>query len=201
VWSLPRLLDLKTKDVRARLGDGADLPGVDATRKMIGERMSPAMRRHVQESRDAFRERSATLGRYKEEMTRLHRDARVKLEDRQQTEWQRETCERAARLPTGLRGLWHRLTGKYREVRQLNEAEAQLSQKRQADERQALVERQLQQREVLQKEFRDLRRQQAEQLLEIRKDIGRYFRFTRGESLAVENRRALGADESLTLKL
>ncbi len=99
VWSLPRMLDLKTKDVRARLGDGADLQSVEATKKIIGQRMSPAIRRHIEESRERFRERSAKLGEYKIEMTRLHRQERVKLEAHHKAEWIAETRTRTARLP------------------------------------------------------------------------------------------------------
>ena len=113
VQSLPRALGLKTKDVAARLGDGNDLPGVDETKKQIGERMTPAIRRHVEEARAQFQKRSGTLGHYKMQMTHLHRDARGTLEKRLSGEWQAETAARAARLPKGIRGLWHRITGKY----------------------------------------------------------------------------------------
>ncbi len=64
VHSLPRMLDLKTKDVRARLGDGDDLAGVEATQRLIGQRMTPAMRRHIEESRTQFQKRSDPLGQY-----------------------------------------------------------------------------------------------------------------------------------------
>lgn len=179
VHSLPRMLDLKTKDVRARLGDGDDLASVEATQKLIGQRMTPAIRRHIEESRAQFQKRSGTLGQYKEEMTQLHRDARIKLDTRQKTEWDAETGDRAARLPRGLKGIWHRITGQYQEVRRQNEDEAQRTRERHAQERQRLIEKQLEQRAVLQTQFRDLRRRQAEQLLELRKDVGRYLNFTK----------------------
>lgn len=189
IWSLPRLLDVKTKEVRTRLGDGESLPGVDATQKMIGERMTPAIRRHVEESRERFRQHSAKLGQHKEEMTRLHRAERTKLETRQGTEWDAETHQRAARLPKGLRGLWHRLTGRYQEVRAQNEAEALRSRERQARERQHLVERQLAQRAALQRQFRDLRKKQAQQLLALRSDVGRFFKFAQVRQAHVPARR------------
>lgn len=196
VHSLPRMLGLKTKEVRARLGDGADLPGVAAAQKVVGERMTPALRRHVEESRSRFQERSAKLGAYKAEMTRLHRDARTKLDTRQKTEWEAETRVRADRLPKGLRGLWHRLTGRYQTVRRHNEMEAQLSRARQAEDRQALIDKQLEQRSALQAQIKDLRRKQAEQLFELRKDIGRYLSLTRVEKTPDQSMRT-----GLTLKL
>lgn len=54
VYSLPRMLDLKVKDVRARLGEGDDLPGVQETLAMIGLRMTSVIRRHVEEARASW---------------------------------------------------------------------------------------------------------------------------------------------------
>jgi hypothetical protein len=196
VHSLTRMLGVKTRDLAGRLGSAEALNSVEATKAAIGARMVPAMRRHVEESRAQFRQRSATLAHYKMEMTHLHRDARVKLDGRHRTEWDDETRTRAARLPKGLRGLWHRLTGRYQEVRKQNENEAARSRERQAQERQKLIEKQLEQRAVLQAQFKDLRQRQAEQLLELRRDVGRFFQFTRGDA-----GRAAGREQSLGLKL
>jgi len=197
VYALSRALGLKTKEVRTRLGDGDDLPDVTATKKTIAERMTPAIRRHIEESRERFRERSATLGSYKMEMTKLHRAARVKLEERHAGETLAETKERAARLPKGLAGLWHRVTGRYQEMRAAHEAEAVRSKERQVQERQALIDKQREQRAVLQVQFKELRKRQAEQLLALRQDVGRYFRFARGLDQAPDR----GRKSSLSLRL
>lgn len=181
VYALPRLLDVKTKDVRARLGDGDGLASVDETKAKIGQRMTPAIKRHVHEARDRFLARSAELGAAKEAMTRAHRKARTELQSRQAREWERETKDRAARLPKGWRGLWQRLTGTYQEIRAANEAEATRTQARHAGERQGLIETQLDQRRALQADFKALRAAQAAQLNELRQDIGRYLRFSRGQ--------------------
>lgn len=198
VHSLPRALDLKTKEVRARLGNGDDLPSVEATRKAIGERMTPALRRHINEARTRFHARTAKLSHYKMEMTHLHREARKKVGQRQAAEWQAETKARQARLPKGLLGLWHRITGKYQQVRAGNEAEAELTRARHAAERQALIDKQLDQRAVLQAEFKELRRSQAKQLSELRADIGRFLKFSRGHE--PEAARTRGAERSLRLE-
>jgi hypothetical protein len=196
VYSLPPMLDVKTKDVRARLGDGVDLPGDTETRKTIGEKMSPAIRRHIADSRARFEKRAATLGEYKAEMTRLHRQARDTLEDRQKTEAKEETRERAARLPRGVMSLWHRLTGKYQAIRKENEAAAEATQARHADELHTLIETQHSQRSMLQDRFTELRQAQARQLSDLRGDVGRYLRFTRGQDAPG---RALEADTGLKL--
>lgn len=197
VWSLPRLLDVKTKEVRVRLGDGEKLPSVARTLATIAERITPAIRRHIEEARGQFRERSNKLGQYKAEMTRFHGDTRESLDNRQRTEWDNETRARQARLPKGLRGLWHRITGKYSQVRRENETEAQRTRERQAQERQRLIDKQLEQRAVLQAQIRELRSRQAKQLAELRRDIGRYLAFTRGIDAP---RRQLGPSIGLKLE-
>lgn len=180
VYSLPKMLGLKTKEVRARLGDGDTLASVEATQKTIGDEMTPAIRRHIEESRTRFLKRSATLGHYKMEMTHLHREARQKLDQKQAAEWLAGTKDRAARLPKGLRGLWHRITGEYQKVRAANEDGAARTKDRHAAERQALIDRQLEQRRVLQTQFKELRRGQAQQLLDLRRDLGRFLALSRG---------------------
>ncbi|HEY9009820.1 MAG TPA: relaxase [Devosia sp.] len=181
VWSLPRALGLKSKEVTSRLGEEPDLPGVAAAKKRLGERMTPTIQRHIKEARAKFDRRAAQLERYRSEMTHLHRTARQKLGERQGQEWDAETRVRADRLPRGLRGLWHRIIGQYRKVRLANEAEALATQRRHARQTQALISRQLGERAVIQKAVVDLRREQAAQLLALRRDLGRYLTMRAGD--------------------
>lgn len=120
----------------------------------------------------------------KEALTQGHRDKRAELASRQRDEWDTENRARAERLPKGIKGLWHRITGKFQQVRALNESEAKASQERHAVERERQIEAQREERAVLQNRFRDLRRDQAEQLLELRREIGRYLKF----SVAIRHR-------------
>lgn len=196
VYALSRMLGVKAKDARARLGEPDKLKSVSDTRKLIGERMTPAIRRHIKESKERFHARSDKLGAYKAEMTKLHREMREKLDQKQKSEWDLETLARAKRLPKGLRGLWHRLTGKYRQVSKVNEIEAQATKNRHAEERQKLMEKQREQRALLQTRFKELRSAQAGQLRALRRDIGRYLKLAGGHK---RSQPARGA--SLGLKL
>lgn len=195
IWALPRLLDMKTKEVSARLGDSEALPGVADARAVIAEKMTPALRRHVAESRDRFLRQSAKLGERKAVMVQAQRDARADTDIRQRAERDAALRDRTARLPKGLRGLWHRITGKYQEISRRNEAEAKAEHLRQAEERQKLIDRQLAERAALQAEFKTLRRAQAKELLELRKEIGRFWRFSRKETAP-----GLGRDHGLGLR-
>ena len=124
-------------------------------------------------------------------MTRLHREARLKLVQRQDAEWLHETRARADRLPRGVRGLWHRITGHYQTLRAANESEANQTSLRHAQERQTLADAKLGERRVLQNEFKALRSQQAALLLDLRRDVGRFLKFKRGGDAAMDRGRAL----------
>ena len=180
VHSLPRALGLKTKEVAARLGDGAVVPSVADRQKTIAAKMTPAIRRHIAESRSRFEARSAALGEAKIAMTLAHRAKRTRLTEAQQAEMVAENMRRAHRLPKGLSGLWHRLTGKYQEIRSQNEAEAARTVARHAAQQQMVIEHQHAERARLQEGFKTLRKAQAAQLLELRREVGRYLAFERG---------------------
>jgi hypothetical protein len=178
VYSLARVLNCKTRDVWQRFELTEELPSVNQAKQDIARRMTPAIRRHIEESRAQFQHRSAVLGAKKAAMTQEHRNERAALASIQTNQWEMETRERAQRLPKGLRGLWHRITGQYQEVRRANEHEADQTRQRHAQERQDLIDAQRERRAVLQAEFKDLRSAQAKQLLELRGDIGRFLKFT-----------------------
>jgi hypothetical protein len=193
VYALSRLLDVKAKDVRARLGTGEDLPFVDATKGRIGELLTPAIKKHITQSRNAFADQSKFLGDIKSEMTQEHRQARLDLSLRQANEWEEETRSRAARLPTGLRGLWWRITGKYQNIRAENEQEAGLTLQRHDSERVSLFTEQKAERAILQDRYRELRKSQAERLLDLRRELGRFFKFkSHDQSLSRQHDQSIG---------
>jgi hypothetical protein len=134
------------------------------------------------------------------EMTHLHREARDKLDIRHKTEWTAETRMRAARLPKGLKAVWSFLTGRYRELRKQNEREAERTRERQTLERHSLIDKQRDQRDVLQVEVRDLRKRQAEQLLTLRSDVGRFLQLTRTHLVAPSQAQTQGLALGLNLK-
>lgn len=178
VHVLPRLLNLKTKQVAERIGS-EKLGSVANAMAELGQRMTPAIKRHIADSKDEFRARASELGKAKETMTLIHRLQRLQLAGQQDLEWQNATRERASRLPTGLRGLWHRITGKYQDVRRQNEDEALRQKERQVAERERLIDAQRDERASLQAEIKSLRTSQAKRLNELRKEVGRFLRFTR----------------------
>lgn len=193
VHSLTRCLGVKTKELSARLGDPAALGSVDDAKQSIAKRLAPAMQRHISDSRLAFQKHQTKLDHARADLVQRQRDERARMLSRHQMQFDSETRERAARLPTGLRGLWHRITGRYQEVRRQNEDEAERSRLRQNAERQTLVERQIDQRRALQTQIKELRGRQAVQLRELRREVGRFLTFSNAHARSVDSKRSLGS--------
>lgn len=195
VHSLPRLLNLKSKEVRERLGEPKGLKSVADTSEDIGRKMTPAIRTHIAEAKGRHSEAQSKLTDRRLAMVVRHRQERAQLRESQREQWRLENIRRQERLPRGLRGLWHRITGRYQEIRRENEIEASLTILRHVAEREQLTDRQRTERAQLQHEIRSLRSEQAKTLLALRGDIGRFLKLTRG----TERDRDLS--QSLTLKL
>jgi hypothetical protein len=202
VHALARVLDLKTKDVRARLGDGEGLKSVDEAKAQLAERMRPAIQRYIEEARNRFAKRLAALGVAKEAMTRAHRAAREGLDQQLHAEWQAGVKARSDQLPKGLLGLWHRITGKYQALRTAGEHEAREMQRQHAEKRQALIDQQREERAKLQESFKALRKDQAERLRELRSDVGRFWSFEKSDDRSAERApsRKHGTGLGLSLK-
>lgn len=201
VYSLPRMLDLKTKEVKARLGEGENLKSVDETKTRIGQIMKPAMKRHIDEAKQKYSARASKLEERRADMTEKQRDKRAALKGQQRLEWHEDTKARAARLPTGWKALWWKVTGKYQQIRRENEIDALAIKARFSEERQQMIEKQREERTSLQNEIRDLRKDQARLLWELRRDIGRYAALSEGRSESQSQGHGSGRDSGLGLRL
>lgn len=191
VHSLPRALGLKTKDVAARLGNAALKP-VETVRADVSGRMTNAIKRHIADARAKFQERSKYLDQAKRSMGASHRADRATLKDRQRDQWNDATRERASRLPRGMKALWWRLTGQYREVRAHNEGEAKEQREAQRAERERMIARQLEERRALKIQEKSLRTEQADRLKELRRDVGRFLGLSRGRDAPRSQKRGNG---------
>lgn len=121
VYAIARWVGLRTNAIKARLGDGADLPGVaDRTREFAGQ-ISGRLAKLKQEEQEGF-----TAQRNQLEAERLALVAQQKAERQAITEmqgkrWEEETAARQARYTKGLRGVVDRLSGHHRRIRESNE--------------------------------------------------------------------------------
>lgn len=178
VHSLPRLLGLKTKDVKAKLGGEPALSLDDAKKELAGG-LGKEARAKIETSRARFSKQQATLKAFGAEMTHLHRDERAKQAGAHREQWLKATQERQALLPRGLRGLWSWITGESARIKANNEAEASTQAARQKRKREEVSARQQEERRVLVVKIRELRKAQAQELLRLRRELGPHIALRR----------------------
>lgn len=137
--------------------------------------MTGVLEKYIQDVRQETNRKFQPLKNAAIAMREQHKIARTKLETAQEKRWAHEETHRMARVPKGIKGLWSRFTGAYRKIRQKNEREAEACTLRDRTEKQALVERQLQERQKLQERIQTLREERNQTTLQMRQDIGRYM--------------------------
>ena len=123
VFSLSKWLDVKTKELKERLGDSAQLPSIEETKANIDQRLIDRMQSFTTDIWKHSHMRMEPLLGQKERMKTRHQTERENLTETQQRRWQQESEDRQARLNKGIRGLWDRLTGQHGQVMDQNERE------------------------------------------------------------------------------
>ncbi|MEM8987288.1 MAG: relaxase/mobilization nuclease domain-containing protein [Pseudomonadota bacterium] len=149
VYSIPKWTNVKTKDVRTRLGDEQHLPSLEEAKRTMADDMlgkmqgfSDQLEQDRQRQAEAYEQRRATLVEHHQ--AERQRQAQ-KMEDRQQ----QEACDRQARFRKGLAGLWDRLRGEHKRISERNAIEAQSARDRDQALKEQLIQRQLEQRRRL----------------------------------------------------
>ena len=176
-YNVAKWVGVRTKELEARLGDREHLPSIDAVKAEIARGMTRTLQGYIREvERDAKR-RSASLDMRRTQMVERHRAERKQLKESQEQRWIAETKARSERLTKGLKGVWHWLTGRNRDVRKQNEKEALEAYRRDHTETDGLIVRQLEEREEPEQE-REHDRQEKQQ----ERRRGRRRRHDRGGS-------------------
>ncbi len=149
--SLTRTTGLKSKDLKARLGDPERLPTVHQARSLLHDKMMRAVPPQPgNQMRARHREELRPLSGEHRQMKAAHRQQRQEVDRRQAERAKQEGQARAARLRTGIMGLWDRLSGKRGKVSEQNAREIAACKVRDRAERHAVVEAQMQERGELQ---------------------------------------------------
>lgn len=174
VYSLSRWLGVKSKELKQRLSEPEHLPDVQQVKIEISQSMNDVLKRHIDSVHQQRKTDYAPLKRTIQTMKTQHRNQRDTLEQQQQERWQQEEQQRIVRLPRGLSGIWHRFTGKYRAIKHHNQQEVQDNDIRDRDERQALINRQLQERQRLQERVTQVRDKYHQDMLVLRKEVSHY---------------------------
>lgn len=182
VYAVPRMTGQKTRAVKVRLGDPAQLPSVAETKARVTELMEKVLKRHIETLDKESAERLKPIRTSKRTMRADHKAERAALDQLQADRWVQESKARQARFSKGLKGVWDWLRGKHSAVRKRNEAEVAFKRERDAKERQDLVNRQLAERRALQAEIRSERQRHSGELALLYRDLAK----TRALSDALE---------------
>ncbi|MEM1379528.1 MAG: relaxase/mobilization nuclease domain-containing protein [Pseudomonadota bacterium] len=189
VRSVPRVLGLKTKVVRERLGDEGALLSVTQTKHRIAERMTPTICQHIESARRSFEARTIIAERQRTEMVQRQRTERTALKQAQAERADKEAKQRASALPTGLKGLWARVTGRQKSIQAKLEADARAAMDRDRTEWRKLKTAQLIERRSLQRRRQSDREAQAQLLRQLRRDASDYNRMGREPERYDEDRK------------
>lgn len=174
VFAVSKWVGIKTKEVRDRLTDETALPSVSEARIQIAKEMATRLENLTQEQENVLESRRVELEEKRQILVHHHRFERKKLHDAQQSYWQHKQQEWRNNFNTGFRGLFDRLTGKRHKIEERNEQDAWNVEKRQQQERDALIFQQLEIRRTLQSRIERLEALKSYRLDELEHDQSQY---------------------------
>ncbi len=178
IHSLTRMLNVKTVELGERLG-GFMLPTLATARENLARRMTKTLENHQTTVRTQLRKEAEPILRERLAMRQKHRDEREMMKQFLDKRKSDETKDRSQRLARGLLGVWHRLTGKYQKTRAENEMATKTCDKRDREQKQALIEKQLQERQKLQEQYKVIKAEHHSTLQNLREHVAHYLNLGR----------------------
>lgn len=152
VYPIARQFDTKairTKQIKARLGDPRELPDVETAHQSFVDEMQltlQAMQDRLAAKNDTY---NASFEAKRQQLVQDQRSERDALQHKQDTRRLEDARMRQARFRKGLGGIWDRLRGEHKRIRRLNEQEADQATKRDHAEKDQLIQQQLSERRRL----------------------------------------------------
>ncbi len=201
IYSLSRWSGVKSNELAQRLGEPQDLPSVEAVQAKAAKRMTPKLEKYVAEVTQAAKEDLRAFESQRAEMTQRHRQERETLKAQQDERWQAEAAERAARFSEGLRGLWHRITGKHALIAKENDFAAQRCLQRDGQEQQALEDRQRLHRQKLQQRLESAKANYGSQLDNLYAQLSEYAAMGSDPSASNESVRKVNEERERAISL
>lgn len=172
VYAIARWVGVKTKEVRARLGDLEGLPNIEDAIAILS-RSFDADNFETQQRVAAQNDRSKeTLEQKRLALVAEQRGERETLRDMQQARLATEAAARMASLPTGLKATWAKMTGAYQRLCVENEAQINEALLRDRRGQHNLIQRHLKTRRALQHEFAQFEYHRELNAKSAQRDIG-----------------------------
>ena len=173
-YAIARSANVKTKQVRERIGDPDTLPSLAETRIAIAEDMQRKLGGFDAELEAEKKERAEAIERERQALVERQRAQRQQQLADMALRQQAETKRRQARFSRSLAAIWDKLRGEERRIRELNELEALAALQRDRAQKDALIFRHLEERRLLSERVFEQQQAQAEQRQEVQRDTARY---------------------------
>ena len=187
-YAIAKCAGVRTKEVRKRLGDPADLAGVEETKDALRDRLSPRLNELAAQMKDRQAKEREPLVDEAKRLATQHRNERDRLKEAQQKRWQDENASRQERLRTGLKGFWDRLSGRAQQVKEANALEAWEAARRDQMQRDRLILDQMIERRGIQKRLETMRRDQLLERIRLDRTIGQVLAMNGQKAMSQEER-------------
>ncbi len=191
VYPISRWVGIKTKEVKSKLGNLENLPSVEETKRKFAAQFTEKLRHFADDAFATHEKAEQSINVRRQSLAENHQHQRAQLKQSHATRWIQETKARSALLPTGLKALWFRVTGKYKQIKKLNELEALQCKSRDQSERQTLIDKQVRERRRIQHDIRLLRHQHGITIKKLNRDIGSYLKLSPDRQVNALNRAAM----------
>lgn len=149
IYALPRQLNLKTKQVKARVTEPEKLRSVDEVKAEIDQRIAESLTAFAGELQT---EQKRLKQEYQDKLTAIRERQRKERHDLMEMQKQRRDTEavaRSQRFRKGLKGLWDVLRGEHARISRENKQDGATCLKRDQAKFQAQIEQHLEQRQNL----------------------------------------------------
>jgi len=189
VYSLSRWSGIKTKDVKARLGDASEMDSVSTVTEWLKTRKTEQVLGYVRQVKAKHSNEMQPFHDERAEMVAAQRKERDDLKKKQDERWAKETKQRQDRLNGGLRGLFDRITGAHRKTQRRNERDAVICAHRDQEQRDTLIYAQMAERRRLFDRVKPVRNRHKQERIKIAKTIRGYIRrnVTSGKQINTRN--------------
>lgn len=179
VYSLSRWLEVKTKELKARLDDPSTLPKLETAKENLSKRMTRTIENHEKTVKEQLQREAAPLLKQRRDMQEQHKEERESQKAFHEKRQAFENQKRAEQLPKGLKAVWHFLSGRYFKDRAQFESEKKSALERDRAEKNALRQSQLKERRELQTALMSMRQEHRATLNSLREDAAYYLRLGR----------------------
>ncbi|RMB02917.1 relaxase/mobilization nuclease domain-containing protein [Eilatimonas milleporae] len=160
VYAIARYAGIRTKDVKARLGDAEDLPSIDEAKTLFAERITPNLKTLIKRQKQSHRTQESIVTEKAFALAKKHKTERQSLNHFQQQAWKEQQRKRQQRLRKGLSGLWARVTGKTKIIKDRNRLDIWQTLKANQQQRDDLIFAQKIARQKLQQNIARLKKRQ-----------------------------------------